>query len=133
MSLAVMLVIIGLGSIQLISTAHTYFSNLSQLNSLKAQEAALQTRDSDLKNNIARWSDKAYVITQARENLGFVFPGETSIMIVNSQAVEGSDFAAAAAEAANTAQSASSSLPWYSELAYSLGQADKGLATGVAK
>jgi hypothetical protein len=94
---------------------------------LKAQETSLKAHDAELKNDIARWNDKSYVVAQARENLGFVFPGETSIMIVNPQAVEGSG--SQSAKQNDKIVSLPSSLPWYSELAYSFGQADKGLTT----
>jgi cell division protein FtsB len=36
----------------------------------------------DLKSDVARWSDPAYVESQARERLYFVFPGDVSYLVV---------------------------------------------------
>lgn len=69
------LFIVALGAIQLVSTFHTYALNLAELNGLKKQEASLIAQKQELENDIARWDDKAYVTAQARDRLGFVFPG----------------------------------------------------------
>ena len=61
------LFVIAVGSIQIISAFHTYAINLSELNSLKKQEAVLAAQKKDLENDIARWDDPAYVTAQARE------------------------------------------------------------------
>ena len=63
------LFVIAVGSIQIISAFHTYAINLSELNSLKKQEAVLAAQKKDLENDIARWDDPAYVTAQARERL----------------------------------------------------------------
>ena len=85
----VALFIIALGLIQLISTFHTYALNLSELNALKKQESALVAQKQDLENNIERWNDDAYVTAQARERLGYVFPGEQAIRVEHPEAVTG--------------------------------------------
>ena len=85
----VSLFIIALGAIQLVSTFHTYALNLAQLNDLKNQEAALITKKQDLENDIERWNDDSYVATQARERLGFVFPGEKAVRVQHPEAVTG--------------------------------------------
>lgn len=43
----------------------------------------------ELENDIARWDDKAYVTAQARDRLGFVFPGEQAIRVEHPEAVTG--------------------------------------------
>ena len=53
------LFIVALGSIQLLSTFYTYAIDLSELNGLKRQEAALEAKKQELENDIARWDDKA--------------------------------------------------------------------------
>ena len=85
----VALFIVALGTIQLASTFHTYALNLAELNGLKKQEAALVAQKRELENDIARWDDKAYVTAQARDRLGFVFPGEQAIRVENPEAVTG--------------------------------------------
>ena len=117
---AVIIVVIGL--MQLVSTFHDYAMNLSELNALKKQEAALEAQKRDLENDIARWDDKAYVTAQARERLGFVFPGEVSVHVEHPEAVTGST--TANSKNGTTTSNEQSSLPWYKELAYAFEQAD---------
>ena len=106
--------IVALGSIQLASTFHTYALNMAELNGLKKQEAALIAQKQELENDIARWDDKAYVTAQARDRLGFVFPGEQAIRVEHPEAVTG-----------ETTEDAKTVLPWYKEMAYSFKQADQ--------
>lgn len=120
------LFIIALGAIQLVSTFHTYALNLSELNGLKRDEAALIARKQKLENEIERWNDDAYVTAQARERLGFVFPGEQAIRVLNAQAVTGEQ--ADDKAGSGTKGDDTKSLPWYTELAYSFEKADQGAA-----
>ncbi|RYQ10503.1 septum formation initiator [Bifidobacterium pseudolongum subsp. globosum] len=118
----VALFIIALGLIQLISTFHTYALNLSELNALKKQESALVAQKQELENNIERWNDDAYVTAQARERLGYVFPGEQAIRVEHPEAVTGG--AQHTPQPNDASTSNDSKLPWYSELAYAFGQSD---------
>ena len=115
------LFVIAVGSIQIISAFHTYAINLSELNSLKKQEAVLAAQKKDLENDIARWDDPAYVTAQARERLGYVFPGEQAIKVEHPEAVSGEQPKSDANANTETGQS---NLPWYSELAYSFKESD---------
>lgn len=56
-----LLFIIALGTIQLVSTFHTYALNLTELNGLKREEASLIAKKQELENDIKRWDDKAYI------------------------------------------------------------------------
>ena len=116
------LFIVALGSIQLLSTFYTYAIDLSELNGLKRQEAALEAKKQELENDIARWDDKAYVAAQARERLGFVFPGEQVVPVLHPEAVTGKTESGDTSGAGGSDKKA---LPWYSELAYSLEKADR--------
>ena len=118
--IAVIIVIIGL--MQLVSTFHDYALNLSELNGLKKQEATLEAQKQDLENDIARWDDKAYVTAQARERLGFVFPGEVSVRVEHPEAVTGST--TSKSSGTSSAQDEQTTLPWYKDLAYAFQQAD---------
>lgn len=119
----VTLFIVALGTIQLLSTFYTYALNLSELNGLKRQEAALIAKKESLENDIERWNDKAYVAAQARERLGFVFPGEQVVKVAHPEAVTGESGAKDSADA--TDEASGKTLPWYSELAYSFEKADR--------
>lgn len=116
-------IIMTLGTIQLASTFHTYALNLAELNSLRSQEAALSVQKAELENDIARWKDKAYITAQARERLGFVFPGERSVRVLHPEVVGGEDSTAAKDQKTNS--SSSTNLPWYKEIMASISKADE--------
>lgn len=118
----VSLFIVALGTIQLASTFHTYALNLAELNGLKKQEAALVAQKREFENDIARWNDKAYVTAQARDRLGFVFPGEQAIRVEHPEAVTGKE---ESDKGTSYEESTKTVLPWYKELEYSFKQADQ--------
>lgn len=122
-SMALAVIVFALGCIQLLSTVHVYVTNLNELNASKATEARLTAQKAELENSIARWDDKAYVVAQARDRLGFVFPGEKSVRVLHPEAVTGDD-GAQSPERTAQGQTATSTLPWYKELAYSFKEAD---------
>ncbi len=122
--------IVALGTIQLVSTFHTYALNLSELNGLKKQEASLIAQKKELENNIARWDDKAYVTAQARDRLGFVFPGEQAIRVLHPEAVTGES---TDESGTSNSESQKTSLPWYEELDYSFKQADQSDETDASE
>ena len=119
----VSLFIVAVGVIQLVSTLNVYAADLSHLNSLRRQEAALIAQKQELENDISRWDDKSYVAAQARDRLGFVFPGEQSVHVLNPQAVTGES--ADQQESGSGSSTQSKQLPWYSELSYSFKEADQ--------
>ncbi|MEE1295756.1 MAG: septum formation initiator family protein [Bifidobacterium sp.] len=116
------LFIVVLGLISLVTTFHTYALNLSELNALRKQESSLVSQKKELENDIDRWNDDAYVTAQARERLGYVFEGETPVRVEHPEAIMGKE--PTSEEEAGKQESQESKLPWYSELAYSFGQAD---------
>ncbi|MDF7641428.1 septum formation initiator family protein [Bifidobacterium sp. ESL0784] len=118
--------IVVLGAIQLAATFHSYALNLAELNGLKRQEAALVAKKQNLENDISRWNDNAYVTAQARERLGFVFPGEQAIHVEHPEAVTGVK-PKADSTTQNDINSDKPALPWYRELAYGFKKADEPL------
>jgi cell division protein FtsB len=125
-SFFIAMIIVILASIELVSTFHTYAMNLSQLNSLRKQEASLIAQKQELENNINRWNDDAYVTAQARDRLGFVFAGEQAIRVLHPEAVTGT---AAANNGGNTGKDSKEDKPWYQEMASAFEKADKGDGT----
>lgn len=73
------MVVVVLAAIQFLTTLHMFLGTQSQLHSLQAQQSELQSQKSDLDQKIKRWSDRDYIINQAREQLGLSFPGETNV------------------------------------------------------
>lgn len=118
------LIIILVALTQFVSTMGTYMRNASELNSLKAQEASLIARKESLKNDISRWDDDAYVTTQARERLGFVYPGEKSVTLKNSRHRNKTGSESSSSQGQDT--TSGQKPPWYKEMFSSLQKADKG-------
>jgi cell division protein FtsB len=52
---------------------------------LAADVAAEQQRVEELTGQIAQWQDKDYVEAQARARLSYVYPGETTYVVVDEQ------------------------------------------------
>ncbi|NMM98270.1 FtsB family cell division protein [Bifidobacterium olomucense] len=119
----VALFIVALGTIQLVATFHTYALNLAELNGLKREEASLIAKKQDLENDIKRWNDKAYITAQARERLGFVFPGEQAVRVLHPEAVTGGQNTDG--DSSSSSETDKKVLPWYKELAYAFQQADQ--------
>ena len=124
----ILVIIVALGSIQLISTFHSYAEGLAELNGLKKQESALIAQKAALENDIARWDDKAYITAQARGRLGFVFPGEQAVTVLHPEAVTDDDDDPN--DAHNQQDAGISTIPWYAQVNDALTQADKPPAEG---
>lgn len=120
-SFFVVLFLVCLGAIQLVSTFYSYAVSLSDLNQLRRQEASLVAQKKDLEHRIARWNDESYITAQARERLGFVFPGEQSVRVLHPEAVSGQE----EEKQKTTDKTTVSQLPWYEELVYDFSRADQ--------
>lgn len=53
-----------------------------QIAALQAAVDEAKNSVDDLKSDVARWSDPAYIESQARERLFYVFPGDVSYLVV---------------------------------------------------
>lgn len=123
--MALAVIVFALGCIQLLSTVHVYVTNVNELNANRALEARLVERKADLENDIARWDDKAYVVAQARDRLGFVFPGEKSVRVLHPEAVTGGKETSRDATTNDAQTTTTSTLPWYKEMVYLFKEADE--------
>lgn len=79
----VSIIIITLAAMQFLTVFHSYTVSIANLDKVKAQEAELIAKKSELENDIARWDDESYIKSQARKRLGFVFPGEKPVHLNN--------------------------------------------------
>ncbi|TAL41459.1 MAG: septum formation initiator family protein [Salinibacterium sp.] len=58
---------------------------------LNQQVSETKHRVKDLRAGVGRWSDPAYVESQARERLYFVFPGDVSYLVIGDSSSATSD------------------------------------------
>lgn len=117
------IIIVLFAGIQFLSVFNTYALNLAQLNALRNQEAALIEQQAEIQRNIERWNDKEYVTAQARERLGFVFPGEKSVRVLGAERAQDEGTATSQQQDETKVQS-STPQPWYHMMMLSLHSAD---------
>ncbi|KQT02623.1 septation ring formation regulator EzrA [Cellulomonas sp. Leaf395] len=91
-------------------TLHSYLEQKVEVDQLRAQVAAAQERNDDLRADLRRWDDPAYVTAQARERLSFVLPGEKAFRVVDPETVPDT---APVADGPATVLDSGSTLPWY--------------------
>lgn len=60
----------------------TLVEQRQQIAQLEASLAEAQNAVDDLNDEVARWSDQAYIEAQARERLFYILPGDVSYLIV---------------------------------------------------
>jgi cell division protein FtsB len=92
-----------------------YLAQESQIAQLEADKAAKQKLIADKQQQLAKWQDPEYLRAQAREQLFYVRPGETPLVMLNNPA-------AAASAAGKT--SAAAPDRWYDTLWSSVRAAD---------
>ena len=69
-------------------TAQSYLAQRARLDAAERDLADAQTRRAELDNELERWSDPAYVTSQARSRLSFVLPGERAFRVVDPETVD---------------------------------------------
>jgi cell division protein FtsB len=79
--------------ISFVSSFGVYFSQQREIAQTKAEIASHQTQITRLQDEIERWNDPSYVKAQARDQLGWVLPGEVGYRVVdeNGDVVGGVD------------------------------------------
>ncbi|WP_246956760.1 septum formation initiator family protein [Brachybacterium sp. Marseille-Q7125] len=78
----VALVVVALAA--LVPTVNSYVTQRQQLSELEAEVAAKEREVEDLRAQVARWEDPAYVAARARERLLFAMPGETQYRLTDT-------------------------------------------------
>lgn len=79
----IMLGLVVLGTFVLVPTVGTYMDQRQQVQALRSAVELSQSEVAELQTQRDRWSDPAYIRTQARERLGYTFPGEVVYLIDN--------------------------------------------------
>lgn len=118
LSVIVACVIIAIAALQFIQVLGTYMQSKSELDAAKEEQVELQNQKNELEEELGRWNDNAYVEAQARSRLGFVFPGERSVHLTNTGREQ--------TTTTPQTQSTKITVPWYTEVMYSLEKSDQG-------
>lgn len=91
----IMMVIIVLAVVILAPSLRVLVEQRQEIATLSAAVEAQRTQLDSLRDQRERWNDKTYVITQARERLFYVMPGEVSFLVLNDLAAPVEEQAAA--------------------------------------
>ncbi len=92
-----------------------YFAQKAQINALAVQLHDSQATIDSAINELAKWNDPAYVASQARERLHYVFPGERQYIVVGAGTEQNGNNSAAPISA-----DIPKGLPWYSKVISSI-------------
>ena len=115
---ALVLFVVGLlAFVLLFPTVRAYLAQESDNSRLAQQVAQARAQNDDLRSELGRWNDPAYVAAQARGRLAFVLPGETAFRVVDPQTVP--DPAAPtvlAAERGPAVVKNGAAVPWYASV-----------------
>lgn len=78
-----MLVAIALGVVALAPGIKTLVEQRQQIQDLQAQVRSQEQKLQGMQGQSARWQDPAYIRAQSRERLFFLYPGETSYIVID--------------------------------------------------
>jgi cell division protein FtsB len=78
-----MLGLVVLAVVVLAPGLRIFFEQRAQLVELEQSVGDKQQAVDELGENLARWDDPAYIVSQARERLLYVFPGEYNYLVIN--------------------------------------------------
>jgi len=93
-----------------------YFAQRAQINALRVQLHDSQATLEAATNDLARWNDPAYVASQARSRLHYVFPGEHQYIVIGA-----TTSASSSSQAAGKISTViPAGLPWYSKVISSI-------------
>lgn len=77
-------VVVAVIAVTLAQSLRVYFVQAEQIAELRAEIEATRAEIDELEDQLARWEDPAFVEAQARERLGWVFPGEVGYRVIGA-------------------------------------------------
>ncbi|MCD5346551.1 septum formation initiator family protein [Agromyces sp. H3Y2-19a] len=80
-----MLGILVLAVVVLAPTIAAFAQQRAQLAELKAAVSAQEEEVQRLRDERERWNDETFIVTQARERLYYVMPGEVSYLVIDDR------------------------------------------------
>ncbi len=93
-----------------------YFAQRAQISALRVQLHDSQATLDAATNELAKWNDPAYVASQARARLHYIFPGEHQYIVIGAT----TESALAGKAAGKISTDIPSGLPWYSKVISSI-------------
>lgn len=123
--LLILFIVLFAVAITLAPPTQHYFAQRAQISALKADVAANRARLVAARAELERWRDPEYVMSQARDRLHFVLPGERQYVILGVQ----QQLEQSSETAAPVNQDFPLGVPWYSRLISSITSVGVGAPT----
>lgn len=83
----VLFVVAMLAFVLLFPTVRAYFAQAAEVQAMRQQVADAKIRNDELRYELGRWDDDAFVAAQARERLAYVYPGEVALRVLDPESV----------------------------------------------
>jgi cell division protein FtsB len=83
-----MMGVLVLAVVVLAPSIAAYAAQRQQIAELKAEVARQEAEVAQLRDQRERWNDETYIVTQARERLYYVLPGEVSYLVIDDRSPE---------------------------------------------
>lgn len=83
----VLFVVAMLAFVLLFPTVRAYFAQAAELQAMRQQVEDAKARNEELRYELSRWDDDAFVAAQARERLAYVYPGEVALRVLDPESV----------------------------------------------
>ena len=93
-----------------------YFAQRAQINALRVQLHDSQATLDTATNELAKWNDPAYVASQARSRLHYIFPGEHQYIVLGATTEQSTSQKSAGVISTDIP----AGLPWYSKVISSI-------------
>ena len=93
-----------------------YFAQRAQINALRVQLHDSQATLEAATNDLAKWNDPAYVASQARSRLHYIFPGEHQYIVIGASTSASNEGKAAGTISTDIP----AGLPWYAKVISSI-------------
>lgn len=77
------IIIAGVALWNLVGPIQIWFEQQLRLGELHSEVSKAKATLIEAQSDLARWKDRAYIETQARQRLMYVYPGDISYLIVN--------------------------------------------------
>jgi len=103
-------------AITLAPPTQRYFAQRAQINALRVQLHDSQATLDAATNELAKWNDPAYVASQARTRLHYIFPGEHQYIVIGATTENSKQGQPAGVISTDIP----SGLPWYSKVISSI-------------
>lgn len=87
----VVVVLVGIAVVLVVPSLFGWWQQQRDYRQLEAQVSQVRAENQQMREQLERWNDPAYIASQARARLGYVKPGETQYIVTDPQTAGGGE------------------------------------------